>query len=147
MRVYAGIGSRQTPPSVLTMMHLYAQEHARDGWMLSSGGAQGADTAFETGARSVQGLVRIYRPYDAIAVDPTYRAIAAAHHPNWSACSDFARRAHTRNVAIILGGDPAGLTEIVQHIAFWTPGGTITGGTGMALRLATTYHIPTIWLR
>ena len=48
--VYAGIGSRATPPSVLEAMTTMAAWLARRGWHLHSGGAAGADSAFAAGA-------------------------------------------------------------------------------------------------
>jgi hypothetical protein len=47
---YAGIGSRQTPPDILAQMTRYAKRLQELGWVLRSGGAHGADTAFEHGA-------------------------------------------------------------------------------------------------
>ena len=46
--VYAGIGARTTPASVLADMTVMAGWLARTGWTLSSGGASGADSAFES---------------------------------------------------------------------------------------------------
>ena len=45
---YAGIGARATPGAVLADMTVMAGWLARTGWHLSSGGANGADAAFET---------------------------------------------------------------------------------------------------
>ena len=59
-RIYAGIGSRETPPKVLDLMTRLAQTLARDGWHLHSGGAHGADTAFADGTPLHQR--HIYRP-------------------------------------------------------------------------------------
>ena len=47
--VYAGIGSRQTPAATLNDMTTMSSWLARNGWHLSSGGADGADTAFANG--------------------------------------------------------------------------------------------------
>ena len=51
---YAGIGARNTPPSVLTAMTVMAGWLARQGWRLNSGGAAGADSAFAEGAPAGQ---------------------------------------------------------------------------------------------
>lgn len=48
---YAGVGSRDTPPDVLKSMRCIGQEAYASGWVLRSGGARGADTAFMEGAR------------------------------------------------------------------------------------------------
>ena len=47
---YAGIGARATPAAVLADMETIAAWLARTGWILSSGGADGADSAFAAGA-------------------------------------------------------------------------------------------------
>ena len=44
--IYAGIGARATPSSVLADMTVMAGWLARTGWHLATGGADGADTAF-----------------------------------------------------------------------------------------------------
>lgn len=50
MRAYAGIGSRETPEDVLLLMSQTAKKLAWQGWTLRSGGAPGADQAFQIGA-------------------------------------------------------------------------------------------------
>ena len=52
MGYYAGIGSRSTPPEVQLMMTQLAKALSYEGWVLRSGGACGADTAFEIGVPS-----------------------------------------------------------------------------------------------
>jgi hypothetical protein len=59
---YAGIGSRETPDDILALMTDLGAAFGRLGWVLRSGGAPGADTAFERGAFSVNGPRRIYLP-------------------------------------------------------------------------------------
>lgn len=49
-KYYTGVGSRQAPPAILTVMTTLAHCLAAKGWVLRSGGADGADTAFEAGA-------------------------------------------------------------------------------------------------
>ena len=46
---YTGIGSRDTPINIRGIMTQVAFKLARDGYILRSGCALGADTAFETG--------------------------------------------------------------------------------------------------
>ena len=45
---YAGIGARATPTAVLSDITVMAGWLARTDWTLSTGGADGADSAFET---------------------------------------------------------------------------------------------------
>lgn len=49
MKYYTGIGSRETPSEILALMTKVGQKLASEGWCLRSGGAEGADTAFEEG--------------------------------------------------------------------------------------------------
>lgn len=59
--VYAGVGSRSTPPSILKLMHAFAKLVAGKGdWILRSGGAIGADLAFELGCNEEGGKKEIY---------------------------------------------------------------------------------------
>jgi hypothetical protein len=48
--IYAGIGSRETPQATLDLMNLIGFTLAQKGHSLRSGGAKGADSAFEAGA-------------------------------------------------------------------------------------------------
>jgi hypothetical protein len=145
---YAGIGSRKTPPDVLEEMTSIGRHLAVHDFMLRSGGADGADTAFEQGARNAKGKMEIYLPWqgfngrpDGLVIDPGFEAIkvAATHHPNWGACSLAARKLHIRNVYQVLGSD---LKTPSRFIICWTEGGKRKGGTGQALRIADTFSIP-----
>jgi len=51
MKYYTGIGSRETPADILELMKSIAYMLYFQGWSLRSGGAEGADTAFEYGHR------------------------------------------------------------------------------------------------
>ena len=67
--------------------------------------------------------------------------IAARLHPAWHRCSPAVRKLHARNAAVLLG---SGLDCPVDAVAAWSPGGEITGGTGMALRIAAEWGIPVL---
>lgn len=133
MNYYAGIGSRETPPDILKLMTRIAEVMSDKGWTLYSGGAVGADRAFQKGAKGK------YLVFTANDVDPSTEIgrkaldLAEQYHPNWKACSDYAKRLHARNGLIVLGPN---LTAPVKGIYCWTPQGKITGGTGQALRIA-----------
>ena len=49
MKYYTGVGSRETPQEVLSLMREYSRIMALLGWSFRSGGANGADTAFYDG--------------------------------------------------------------------------------------------------
>ena len=149
--VYAGIGSRATPPAALESMTVMATWLARRGWHLHSGGAAGADSAFAAGAPA--GTRTLFLPWPGyrgnagpdcrtLGADRTRRclAIAAALHPAWHRCSPAARKLHARNVSI-LGADTA---APVAAVVAWTVGGAVRGGTGMGIRVALRYAIPVL---
>ena len=149
---YAGIGARATPAGVLSDMTVMAGWLARTGWHLSSGGADGADTAFAAGAPVGQKTIRLpWRGYNG-RLAPECRVlseaamaacmeIAAPLHPAWERCSPAVRKLHARNAAILLGG---ALRQPVDAVVCWTAQGRLTGGTGMAIRIAEANSIPVL---
>ena len=135
MMPYAGIGSRSTPPDVCALLSQVAYYLARRGYTLRSGGARGADSAFEEGARSACGPREIFLPnthYDR-AVWAAAEEIAKQHHPAWERLNASGRRLMTRNTFQVLGAD---LQSPSEFVICWTPGGEEVGGTAQALRLA-----------
>lgn len=146
-RPYTGVGSRETPEHIQQLMFQCAKSLTGLGYTLRSGGAEGADTAFESGSD----LKEIYLPWagfnnrhmmnDSEIVLENIEAmeIAATHHPAWERCSQGAMKMHTRNVHQILGKD---LRSPSEFLLCWTPNGATTGGTGQAIRLAEYYEVP-----
>lgn len=132
MQTYAGIGSRSTPVYIRHLMTEIAESLQEKGYTLRSGGAMGADTAFELGAGNKKEIF--------LAKDATTRAIALAsfHHPAWERCNDYVRKLHGRNMMILFGRD---LDSPVNFVVCWTPGGEMVGGTGQALRCASSNGI------
>lgn len=156
---YTGIGARRTPADVLDLMRSLAARLAKVGWRLRSGGAEGADRAFEAGAASVDAEWETYRAdggwcalADLTPGGPTAGAfeLAARVHPAWGRCSDRVRALHARNCHEILGPD---LSDPAGFVVCWTPDGSLdgssreAGGTGQALRVAKLYSIPVFNLR
>lgn len=138
MKYYAGIGARLTPEDTLMQMHDIAIELASDGYTLRSGRAVGADQMFEEAARKVGGQVETFEAKDCITAA---EALAGNFHPNWGACRPYVRQLHGRNAMILLGKD---LHTPVDFVVCWTPAGVITGGTGMAIRIADEMEIPVV---
>lgn len=134
MSFYTGVGSRKTPQEILQQMTAIAFDLALKGYALRSGGAVGADKAFEKGAN----LKEIY-----YAKDATKEAeeIAAYFHPVWDRLSLFAKKLHARNAFQVLGRD---LKTPSDFLICWTPDGATThkersratGGTGTAISIA-----------
>jgi hypothetical protein len=146
MKTYAGIGSRETPDNILQKMNKIAIYLARGGWTLRSGGANGADLAFESGCDVVNGGKEIFLPWPnfngstSTLCSPTKDAFikAATMHPVWEKLSYGARKLHARNIHQILGlklNDPANL------VICWTKDGKEVGGTATAIKIAKEYNI------
>lgn len=152
--IYAGIGSRNTPPAYLEYMAELAYVLARQGWTLRTGGAPGADDAFEQGHRRHGFGVELFLPslrfnghHAARLYGPTEDAylIAERYHPAWDQLDSVGRNLHARNSHIILGTE---LDDPVTMVVCWTPDGSLdgststSGGTGQGLRIAADYGIP-----
>lgn len=137
---YAGIGSRSTPLHVCYQMTELAQHLHDCGWTLRSGGADGADAAFEKGAGSRK---EIFLATDDIPEEAF--TIAAENHPRWQALAPYVKKLHARNAQQILGGT---LNAPSKFVVCWTPDGVEinttakTGGTGQAIRIANAFDIP-----
>ena len=153
-RIYAGIGARKTPPEVLTLMSALASRLEQEGWRLRSGGAAGADAAFEAGVRNSENRA-IYLPGHSfngrIAGSGGY--VDSTRLPGWSEAletvtqfhpapdrlSPFARDLMARNAMQVMGPE---LNRPADLVVAWTPGGEVVGGTGQALRMAGAFGIP-----
>ena len=143
---YAGIGSRSTPEHILRQMTVLANNLEREGFILRSGGANGADSAFARGV--VDNLHKnIYLPWKgfnddtSILFPPTPEAykLAAKYHPAWKYCSGAAKSFHARNSHQLFGYQ---LDCPVQFVLCWTPNGKTVGGIGQAIRIAQDCDIP-----
>lgn len=144
--IYTGIGSRLTPLNVLMKMNSTAYCLAKMGWILRSGGAEGADSTFEQGCLQGCGQKEIYLPWAAfnnnksILYPPTRLAmdIASKIHPAWSILGRGSKLLHARNVHQILGRDCLTPSDVV---ICWTPKGKEIGGTATAIKLARQHDI------
>jgi hypothetical protein len=65
-KVYAGIGSRRTPDTVLDLIERLAGELAAAGWLLRSGHVPGAGQAFERGADAD---AEVFLPWPTFEID------------------------------------------------------------------------------
>jgi hypothetical protein len=146
MNYYTGIGSRQTPPEILSVMTDIARFLAETGYVLRSGGASGADTAFESGVLYID-KKEIYLPWKGFngnkstlyEVSDEAMDIAAKFHPVWDKLSQGARRLMGRNCYQVLGVD---LYVPSDFVLCWTKGGKEVGGTALAMRLAKEFGVP-----
>ncbi len=150
--IYAGIGSRQTPPEAREVMRRIAERLADRGYVLRSGGAEGADQAFESGAGTKKEIYLPWRafnnhPSPLFAPTPEAMAVAASVHPAWARLDNNVQLLMGRNSHQVLGWD---METPVDFVICWTQDGaetamerTIrTGGTGQAIALASRRGIP-----
>lgn len=149
---YAGIGSRGTPPGILSVMELLGSVLCDIGWTLRSGNCQGADQAFQRGANSIDpNKVHLFLPWrkyergavvsgNVLAAKLTEEdfEIAGKFHPAWHMCNDNVKRLHARNTQIILGEDR---NTPVEFVICWTPNEE-HGGTSQGIRVARDSGIP-----
>lgn len=169
-RPYAGVGSRSTPDEVLETMATVARHLGNSGWTLRSGGADGADFAFDWGAGLSSGYREIYLPTRGWhgKKGPQYhtfpdRALAAAKKAwapyaertgvaPWKNLKPLTRKLMARNVCQVCGPR---LNRLANFVVCWTPDGACngeettpdSGGTGMAIRVASRAGVPVFNLK
>lgn len=144
-RYYSGVGARKTPAKIQDIMTAVAHKMDRMGFTLRSGGAEGADYAFEWGARKKT----IY--YASDATEATM-LMASIYHPAWKSMGEYAQKLHGRNVLQVFGHD---FTTPSELLICWTPDGCThhnertrsTGGTGTAISIASMHNIPVFNLK
>jgi hypothetical protein len=137
-KFYTGVGSRSTPQNIREVMVELAKKLATDGWTLRSGGAAGADSAFEYGVSLVGGYKEIYYADQA---NKAALEMASTIHPAWHRCSDYVRKLHARNCFQVLGRD---LRTPSSFLVCWTLNGADIGGTRTAIVLARNNNIEVI---
>ena len=169
MKYYTGVGSRDTPQNILHMMSQIGEYMAHGGYCLLSGGATGADQAFEIGCDKVKGEKQIFLPWDGFGydrhkdigwahwidndtifngVDDRAMKIAEEFHPKWHMVGQAGRKMMARNTYQVLS--TASISSKSSLLVCWTPDGAIdqttikTGGTGQAIRVARAYGVK-VW--
>lgn len=116
-------------------------------FVLRSGGANGADLAFEQGVDRAYGAKEICLPWrgfnnsdsDLIVSDRKAFEIAERYHPYWFHLKEGAKKLQARNSHQVLGKD---LNTPSSFVICWTKNGKGQGGTGQAIRIAKAYDIP-----
>lgn len=153
---YAGIGARDTPEAELKRMKDVGEGLARLGYVCRSGGAIGADSAFERGCDRAGGLKEIFltpehdRVKNTFGTKPGYCTshisqaqydLAFQYHSTLHKRSKRVQNLMARNGSQVLGED---LDTPSKLVICWTEGGRIKGGTGQALRIAEAKDIPVL---
>lgn len=158
----ACIGSRRLSAGAIAACESGGADLARAGYVVSSGGAQGADQAFMRGALGGGGRVVCYLPwarYEAEALasmrhlggelsievydparDTEWLSLAEANHPAWERCSRGARSLHARNSGIVLGRASSERAAVVVAM----PSVDYSGGTMQGMRLSQTSGVA-VW--
>lgn len=124
---------------------------AEEEWILRSGGADGADKAFEAGCNTINPMRKeIYLPWQGFngSKSPFYnpmtfkaaRKSVQEFHPAPEGLSPGVVKLMARNYLQVMGmSDPS---DPVKFILCYTEGGLSQGGTSQALRIALKYSIP-----
>lgn len=164
---YTGIGSRDIPIDISELMSKIAHKLCLLGYHLRSGAADGSDTSFEHGVLTALGSDfdkydssisvylpwssfgkrnRVNNPYARVLDHPETEQLVKIHHPNADKLTHSVMSLMRRNCHQVLGDD---LSTPSAFIICWTPDGVeqgaattqYTGGTGMAIRIASANNI------
>ena len=159
---YAGLGSRRTPKEIMLKMNRIAKRLEELGYILHSGGALGADKAFEgapqpftkernviTEWASYKHIVKQKIIFKADQATDRTRTIAKEIHPAPNRLSGYVLDLQARNTFQIFG---INLDTTVDFIICWTPNGMTShdertikeGGTAQAISMASLKGIPVI---
>lgn len=159
IRYYTGIGSRETPFYICAIMTVLANILEKQNFILRSGGAIGADSAFENGVSDPNkkmifltgalhnelGKNKVYSDYQ--LQNARIFIFNNNIHPIWQRLPEYSKALHTRNVFQVLGMD---MNEVSKFTVCWTKDAAVdfktsgrkTGGTGTAIRISHHYKVP-----
>jgi hypothetical protein len=147
MKYFTGIGSRACPIELKSIIFDLCKRLVDKGYILRSGGADGADSFFEEAYDQLKGTKEIYLPWknfndnksELFKVSKEALELASTIHPVWSYCSFGAKKLHGRNCYQVLGYD---LKTPSEFVICWTLDGKKAGGTRTAIVLAEKHNIP-----
>lgn len=151
-KYYAGIGSRETPKKICDILTQIATQLESEEYILRSGGANGADLAFEKG---VDKLKEIFIPWkgfnnsnsNLFNIPDKAMEISAKFHPYWNNLKPTVKKLMARNAQQVLGKN---LDSPSEFVICWTSDGCnsakkrnilTTGGTGQAISIADANNI------
>lgn len=151
MEVYTGIGSRVTPAPILALMGAVSAKMDRLGFTLRSGGANGADSAFEANSTKKEiflpwgGFNGLYHDgkeyFDYLSCPGRELAQDSVKqfHPAPTRLYERGWKLMARNAMQVLGRDCKSPTDV---LICWTKNGKDVGGTSQAIRIARFHNIP-----
>lgn len=153
-----GIGSRKTPGPILRLMTLVGAWCLKNGIFVRTGHADGADYAFEQGAKTntilylpwygfnsnLPYLTKHIVVWDDVLIEPRKRAMANVerHHPAPHKLRQGAKKLMARNYFQLAGSRVS--PNWSNAVVCWTPGAKAGGGTGQAIRLADIHDVPVL---
>ena len=151
-KYYTGIGSRETPKQILKYMENVASKLVGLGYILRSGGADGADSAFEKGCDKANGRKEIYIPWhrfnnriedieNGVIIPnlPKGAKLAATVHYAFDNLPLSFKKLHSRNPFQLLGQN---LKVKSEFVICWTRNRKEVGGTATNIKLAIQYKVP-----
>lgn len=163
-KTYTGIGSRDIAKEEFDLLFSIAEKLAATSWKLRSGGAGGADTAFEVGCAKNEGQAEIFIPWARFGTK-IENANSKRYIPNEDKFQDArklllteeiipwfdnmkqgAKKLHARNVYQVLGTDNT-KSDLLVYCADDDKNGVPKGGTRTAVLLARLFDIPTYNIR
>lgn len=134
MPAYAGIGSRKTPEKILGEMRTIATRLEKYGYTLRSGGAKGADSAFEAAAKRKEIFYASDCENWCLEMVSKY---VPSDRPPLERMNPYIQKLLGRNMKQLFGHNG---NDPVDFVVCWTPHGD-QGGTGYAIRAAEDYGI------
>ena len=149
--IITGVGARRTPESVCELFKEIGVEARERGWFIRSGHAEGADYAFELGAKK---NCIVYLPWATFNKDKPVLGIGRSSQlrdevlkivyklePYAKDLSDGVKLIKSRNVYQVLGEDLKSPSDV---LICWTEEGIVEGGTGLAIKIAQMHNIPIV---
>ncbi len=154
MKAYTGIGARVLASGLQIEFIKIGRHLAQAGLVLRSGGAEGADWAFEAGCDDGSGRKEISLPWKGFnhnrstlilsnPIPDNIASIARNIYPHWDYVTEPVRRLHARNVTQILGwdlNDPSAFVVCYTERPYNDP--KAVGGTLFGIKLAEANDIP-----
>lgn len=146
-RYFSGIGSRETPQDVLDKFFKIGAYLAKKGYVLRSGGADSADSAFESGCDSENGAKEIYLPWrgfnnnnsELYNIPIGAFLIAKSIHPVWGDLKQGSQKLHARNIGQLISYD---FDTPSDFVVCWTKNGEAKGGSATVINLAKELGVP-----
>jgi len=152
---FAGAGHRKLPEQAVKEIQYLSSILSKAGFILNTGGAEGADEAFMKAMATYGGKTNVFIPWEGyrklkainrnvrIFADIPQKAyeVAAKYHPAWEKLGPKIRKLMARNVQLLMGKD---LESKATFAVVWgeVKGGQVKGGTGHTVRTAVGEGIP-----